>query len=130
MTQTMIFRSIDANGDWNFGRGQSDYLTTNAAIGANIQTRLLSWLNDCFFSLNSGIDWLNRFGAENQRALLELDIRRVIQQSTGVTGITKLDIIINGRDFTATYNINTIFSQSYINSVSQQVNLGNQKNGK
>lgn len=126
MTQTMIFRSLDSSGDWNFGRGQSDYLTNNAAIGANIQTRILSWLNDCFFAMNAGIDWLNRLGDKGQRDLLELDIRRVIQQSTGVTGITKVDIIINGRALTATYNIDTIFSQSYINSVTQQINLGTQ----
>jgi hypothetical protein len=126
MTQTMIFRSLDSNGDWNFGRGQTDYLQSNAAIGANIQTRVLSWLNDCFFSMNAGIDWLNRLGDAGQRDLLELDIRRIIQQSTGVTGITKVDIIINGRALTATYNIDTIFSQSYINSVTQQINLGTQ----
>lgn len=122
--QTMIFRSLDANGDWNFGRGQSDYLSTNAAIGANIQTRILSWLNDCYFSLNSGVDWLNRLGDAGQRDLLELDIRRIIQQSVGVTGITSLDIIIIGRKLTATYNIDTIFSKAYINAVNQQISLG------
>lgn len=122
----MIFRSLDSSGDWNFGRGQSDYLSNNAAIGANINTRILSWVNDCFFSQNSGIDWLNRLGDAGQRTLLESDIRRVILQSAGVQGITALNIIIDGRKLIATYNINTIFSQGYINAVTQPINLGTQ----
>jgi hypothetical protein len=117
----MIIRNLDANGDWTFGSGISNYLTNNAAIGLNIRTRLLSWLNDCFFDMEAGIDWLNRLGSKNQRQLLEADLSRIIVQSYGVTGLVSFDTVLVGRVFTANYSVNTIFSQAYIDSINQGV---------
>lgn len=113
----MIFRSLDSNGDWNFGHGQSSYLSSNAAIGANIRTRILSWVGDCFFDTGAGVDWINRLGSKNQRTLLDNDIRRIILTSYGVTGLVSFDTVLNGRALTVTATINTIFSQNYQLSV-------------
>lgn len=117
----MIFRDLDANHDWLFGRGKANYINGNAAIGLNIETRILSWVGDCFFDTTAGIDWVNRLGSKNQRALLELDLRRIILQSSGVTGIVSFDTNLTGRAFTANYTINTIFSANYSNSVSMEL---------
>ncbi len=117
----MIIRNLDSDGDWMFGSGQADYLTQNPAIGLNVKTRLLSWLNDCFFDLQAGIDWLNRLGNKNQEALLSLDMRRVILKSFGVTGILTFDFVVVDRMFTATYTLETIFSKSYQDSISREI---------
>lgn len=117
----MIFRNLNANHDWTFGSGLGNYITANAAIGLNIETRLLSWLGDCFFDTTAGIDWANRLGSKNQRALLELDLRRIILQSYGVTGIVSFDTNLTGRNFTANYTVNTIFSQGYSATVTQEI---------
>jgi len=66
----MIFRNIDENGDWDFGKGIQDFTSGNKAIGLNIKTRIQSWVGDCFFDMNAGIDWLNRLGSKNQRIAL------------------------------------------------------------
>jgi hypothetical protein len=116
----MIFRNLMPNGDWTFGKGVNNYLSGDAAIGLNIETRLLSWLNDCFFDTKAGVDWLNRLGQKNQANILALDCRRIILTSPGVTGLLNFDIVQNGREFTVTYNITTVNSQSYQNSI----NLG------
>jgi hypothetical protein len=112
----MIIRNLDKNGDWTFGSGKADYIDGNAAIELNIRTRLYSWVGDCFFDTAAGIDWYNRLGSKNQRALLELDLRRIILQSYGVTGIvtfsSNLDSIT--RRFSAQYSIDTIYSKNYI----------------
>ncbi len=113
----MIIRNLDADGDWTWGAGKNNYLSNNAAIGLNIKTRILSWLDDCFFNPQAGIDWLNRLGSKNQRGLLELDLRRIILQSEGVTGILSFDSVLVGRAFTANYSVQTIFSQSFQDSV-------------
>lgn len=113
----MIFRALDENGDWTFGSGKNNYLSDNAAIGANIKTRLLSWLNDCFFDTNAGIDWLNRLGGRNQLALLELDLRRMIMQSYGVVSLDAFDIVQNGNSVSASYTVTTIFSTKYVDSI-------------
>lgn len=115
----MIIRNLDSNGDFTFGSGKGNYLTNNPAIGLNINTRLLSWLNDCFFDAGAGIDWFNRLGNKNQRSLLELDLKRIILQSYGVTALVTFSTQLNGRIFTGNYTLNTIFSQGYQNSLVQ-----------
>lgn len=113
----MIFRSLDSDGDWQFGRGKNDYLAGDAAIGLNVRTRIMSWVNDCFFDLTAGIDWNNRIGKTNQKALLELDLRRIILTSEGVTGIIDVSTQLSGRSFSASYDIQTINSQSFRDNI-------------
>lgn len=124
----MIFRNLvtekealaddtQTAGDWKFGKGVNDYVSQNKALGLNIKTRLQSWLNDCFFALSAGVDWTNRLGSKNQRDLLEADLRRIILQSEGVTGILNFDTQLIGRSFSASYEVTTIYSQSFRDSV-------------
>lgn len=117
----MIFRNLDAAHDWTFGKGKANYVDLNAAIGVNIETRILSWVGDCFFDLRAGIDWVNRLGSKNQKALLELDLKRIILQSFGVTGIVSFDTVLTGRNFTANYSVNTIYSKEYVNSLTVEL---------
>jgi hypothetical protein len=117
----MIFRNLDENHDWEFGRGKQNYTAQDKAIGLNVKTRILSWVNDCFFDQKAGIDWINRLGSNNQRELLELDLRRIIQQSAGVTGITAFDTILSDRSFAANYSINTIYSKDYQDSLTVEL---------
>jgi len=114
----MIFRDLDVNGDFTFGKGVNNYTQRNQAIGLNIKTRLFSWFGDCFFDQLAGVDWYNRLGSKNQRELLEADIRRIILQSEGVTGILTFDTIVENREFTANYSVQTVFSQSYQDTIS------------
>lgn len=109
----MIIRNVDINHDWTFGSGTNNYLAGDDAIGLNIETRVLSWLNDCFFSLLSGVDWLTRLGSKGEEALLDADIRRIILQSYGVTGLTQLNVSVEDRNFRVEYTIVTIYSPSY-----------------
>jgi hypothetical protein len=113
----MKFRNITENGDWTFGSGLSNYTTENQAIGLNIKTRILSWLNDCFFDMTAGVDWYNRIGNKSQDNLLELDLRRIILQSEGVTGIVDFTITNIERAFKASFTIDTIYSKSYTDSI-------------
>lgn len=117
----MIIRSLDINHDWNFGAGAANYLSGVAAIGQNIQTRILSWLNDCFFDTQAGIDWANRLGSKNHQVLLQNDLRRIILQSYGVTEIVNFSTNLTGRAFKVSYTINTIFSQTYAATITQEL---------
>lgn len=110
----MIFRAITSNGDWLFGKGINNYLTGENAVEANIKTRILSWVGDCFFSLASGIDWSNRLDVGQQQALTE-EIKSNILQAFGVVGITSVLAIFNGqtRNIRITYDIQTIYSTSF-----------------
>ncbi len=109
----MRFRNLDSNGDWVFGTGKGAYATGNAAIALNIKTRLLSWLNDCFFAQTAGIDYYNRLGNRGTIDQLSLDMKRIISQSFGVTAIINFSVEQIGRQFIASYDVQTIFSESF-----------------
>lgn len=109
----MIFRNLTVDGDWTFGAGRANYAYGQQAIMLNIGTRIKSWVGDCFFDQKAGIDWKNRLGSKNQRALLELDLRRIILQSFGVTGILSFSTSLRGREFSANYTVNTIFTKAF-----------------
>lgn len=113
----MEFRQLTDAGDWTFGSGLNNYASDDDAIGLNIRTRILSWVGDCFFDAGAGIDWVNRLGSRNQQELLELDLRTLILQTEGVTAINNISVVVTGRDFSATYDIQTIYSQSYLDEL-------------
>jgi len=117
----MIFRNLDENHDFTFGKGKQDMTAQNKAIGLNIKTRIMSWVGDCFFDQKAGIDWINRLGSKSQRTLLELDLRRIIQQSEGVTGILSFDTVLNGRNFNAYYSVQTIYSKTFQDSLTVEI---------
>lgn len=106
-----IVRSIDADNDWNFGKGRSDYVKNNAAIQQSLKTRLQSFLGDCFFALDAGLDWFNILGSKN-RIKLELDVRTVIINTTGVTRIRSVSTNVDPftRLISMTYVVDTIYT--------------------
>ena len=117
----MIFRELDSNNDWQFGRGLQNMTRQNQAIGLNIKTRIQSWVGDCFFDLQAGIDWWNRLGSKNQRSLLELDLRRIILQSEGVTGLVEFQTNVVGRRFSASYTVTILSSQEFQDTLEVEV---------
>lgn len=107
----MIVRALDALGDWTFGKGRNDYFANNAAIIQNIATRLNSYLGDCFFALDAGIDWFNLLGTKNPQAL-ELAVRAVILNTVGVTSLVDVLISVDetSRKINMTYTVETVYS--------------------
>lgn len=121
----MIIRSVDADRDWNFGKGASDYARDQDAVEQNIKSRVLSWVGNCFFALQEGVDWKNRLGV-GQQALLENELRSIILQSFGVVGLNSLSVAFDPtrRSFTIQYDADTIFSQSVQQRLDQAAGQG------
>ncbi len=106
----MITRALDSTGDWTYGKGIQDYLTGNAAISQNINTRLSSFLGNCFFAVNDGIDWMNLLTKNNQTSI-NLAVSACILNTTGVTGIRQLAISVSSnREIQVTYQVQTVYS--------------------
>jgi hypothetical protein len=108
-------RSVDGNNDWQFGKGRNDYKRNQLAVAQNIKTRLQSFLGDCFFDEEAGIDWFNLLGAKNQLAL-ELAISSTILNTENVTGLLQLNIVLDPvtRNLLIQYACQTIFSATAI----------------
>jgi hypothetical protein len=120
----MIIRKVDTENDWLFGKGSSDYARDEAAIAENIKTRLLSWLNDCFYAMTDGIDY-QQLMDKGQQANLLLAIKSTILASEGVVAINSVTAELDvKRNLDIEYNIDTIYSQNFINSIENIVTQG------
>jgi hypothetical protein len=113
-------RAIDGNNDWTFGKGRNNYKFDNTAVAQNIKTRLQSFLGDCFFAINEGIDWFNLLGSKDQRALT-LSIATTILNTQDVTGLLELNLTLNreNRLITIQYEVSTVYT-----TISNQVTVG------
>lgn len=105
----MIVRSLDENGDWQFGKGKNDYRVNKEALPQNLASRIRSFLGDCFFALDAGIDWFGLLGS-NQRVALKLAVSATILNTKDVLKINS--VLINygeNRTITMSYEIDTVY---------------------
>ena len=111
----MKFRSLDVNNDWEFGRGVSSYASDADALALNLATRLRSWVGNCFFDLDMGVDYLNLLGPGTKDDLSDA-IQNVILGTDGVMAINTYDQQIDAaiRKSMVNASIYTIFSPSFL----------------
>lgn len=106
----MTVRALDANHDFQFGRGLQSYKSDLDALEQSIDTRLNQWKGNCFFATDDGVDWNNELDIGTKVAL-DLDLKRVILQTGGVLRISgytsTLDTVT--RAVSVSCNISTIY---------------------
>lgn len=109
----MIIRATTATNDWTYGKGLQDYFFNEAAIEANIKTKLLEWIGDCYWNLQAGVDWKNRLDV-GQQASLAVEIKQMILQCYGVVSILKFTANFSSatRFDSITTTLQTIYSPS------------------
>lgn len=114
----MIFRALDADGDWTFGKGINSFLTNSAAMAENLKTRIRTWKGECFFALEEGVDWNNYLGI-GTKDLLDMDLRRVILGSDGVIRIDAYTSILDttSRTLTVQATLFTVFGKLDLSEV-------------
>lgn len=115
----MLVRTANKNNSgnysWVFGRGYNSYKSEEKAIEQDINSALLEWKKDCYFALQNGIDWRIRLGYHNQKNKLDSDIINTISSRYGVLSIQGFNSYLNGRAYTATCQVYTIYSQEPLN---------------
>lgn len=113
----MRFRALDVSGDWTFGIGLQNYAQAQAAVAFSIATRLRSFLNDCFFAPQEGIDWFNLLGSKNEAALI-FSIRSIILGTSGVSSLTDLSSNLDrNRNLSLRYAVTTVYGLSLTNEI-------------
>ncbi len=113
----MRIRALTATGDWTYGKGQNDYNTGQAAAAELIQSRLLSFLGDCFFDTGAGIDWFGYLGGKDELSLnlaVSATILNTPDQNGNqiVTGLQQVSVVLNRatRNLAIQYQAITVFS--------------------
>lgn len=108
----MSVRALSTSGDWTFGIGANNYLSKNAEVAQNIQTRLSLQKGECFFALDQGVDWTNLIGSKSQAAIT-LAVMGTILNTPNVTGLLPVSLNINSnRQISLSYNAQTVYSIS------------------
>lgn len=106
----MRIRNLDKNGDWQFGKSQSNYVRNAYAVGLDIKMKIREWFGDCFFALQNGIPWQIRLGKKNQKQLLDNDILSIAQSVEGVLGITDFTSQVIGRRYRCSFKVYQMYS--------------------
>lgn len=113
----MKFRAIDDTGDWTFGSGIQSYGQNNLAIKYDIETKLRTFLTECFFDPEVGVPWFQILGAKDKHALI-LTLKQVISNVEGITAVTELSFAINAeRNATIKYGVATIYTEQLTGEV-------------
>ena len=87
-----------------FGKGRNSYLRDTEALMMNIKTRLLSFLNDCFFDTEAGIDWWNLLGGKDAKGIMA-SVQRVVLRSSNVKRIVDMQSHLQNRRFAITLTV-------------------------
>lgn len=109
----MIVRALNSSGDWTFGASLNNYKSANIAVQQNIQTRLSSFIGNCFFDMGAGINWFGFLGSKgsNNNLQLSLAISAIILNTPDVLGLLQLSFnLSSSRQFAISYKVQTSFS--------------------
>ncbi len=105
----MIVRALDADGDWLFGKGKNDYKSQLDAVAQSVSTRVKSFLGDCFFAMDQGIDWFNLLGTK-QVVQLALSVSSTVLNTENVDSILDFQSSLSeDRDLTLSYKVKAFF---------------------
>ena len=108
----MSVRSLDVDGDWEFGKGRNDYKSGAKFVAQSLQTRIKSSLGNCFFDVDAGIDWFNLLGSKNKKAI-SLAVSSIILNTEDVIAIVALSVNLSqNRNINLSYEIETVYGRS------------------
>ena len=108
----MRFRVLDSNWDWCRGRVQNDYASGSLAVSYDLKTKILSWLNDCFFDMSAGLDWQKYLGGKIQKSEIDTAIKNTIVSNEEVAEIVYFDSSVSNRKYGCTARIKTIYGDT------------------
>lgn len=109
----MLYRRMDANGDYTFGKNMQDFLTGADAVGQAIKTRLNLWLTEWWENLEEGLPMFeNILGApgtpENINAI-DILIRDRILNTQDVLSVTEITTTYANRTYSFNASVETIY---------------------
>lgn len=108
----MRFRALDSNWDWKFGKGIGSYSGDTQAIAYDVKSKILSWVGDCFFDAQAGIDWKNILGSKDQKSQLDDAIKKIIVEEYGIIELSYFESEISDRTYHCTVRFKTIYNET------------------
>lgn len=109
----MLYRGLDANGDYTFGLGSQNFLIDDNAVAQAVKTNLLllqgEWWEDTSKGLPLFQNILGQSGSQTSQQSIDLLIQTQILSTPGVISISNYQGTYNNRSYSISCNINTKF---------------------
>lgn len=114
----MIYRKLDSNGDYTFGRGTQDFHSGTIAVAQAIKTKLLLLQAEWWEDINEGLplfqNILGSSGSEGNRSGIDLLIQDRIAQAPGVRAIKQYESNYANRELSISCTVETIYDDATI----------------
>jgi hypothetical protein len=115
----MIYRTLDANGDYVFGRNKTQFLKDADAVVQAIKTSLLFFKGEWWENINLGVPMFQSIlGASGgQKSNIDLVLRKQILGVKGVTDIKSVTSSLVNRAYSFYSVVNTIYGPVVISNI-------------
>lgn len=108
----MRVRALDNNWDFNFGRSRQDYASESLATAYDVKQKILCWFNDCFFDMQSGIDYKNLLGRKGGKQTIDNAIKKILAVQPDIIEITFFDSSVTDRKYSLTARFKTVYGET------------------
>ncbi len=116
----MRYRALDANDDYVFGQGSTEFLVdTPDAVGQAVKTRLRLFQGEWFLDSTEGTPWGTQILGEGTTGTYDIAIREVILGTPNVVSIDEYVSVLDPatRSLSVVASITTAFGQILIQTV-------------
>lgn len=113
----MIYRRIDADGDYTFGQGKYNFVKDKEAVAQAIRTNLLllygEWFEDLEFGTPLFQKVLNQRNNDEGRRAVEVVVRERVLTTKGVIQINEFstEYDVASRSYKVTMNVDTEYGE-------------------
>lgn len=108
----MRVRALDENWDWKFGQSKQCYATESLGTAYDVKQKILCWFNDCFFDMQTGIDYKNLLGSKGGKEQLDNSVKKIIVTNPDIIEMTYFESSVTERNYTATIRFKTIYGET------------------
>ena len=108
----MRVRTLDSNWDWQWGRSRQDYADASLGVAYDVKQKILCWYRDCFFDMQTGIDYKNLLGAKGTKPEIDSAVKKIIITNPDIVEMTYFDSSVTDRKYTANIRFKTIYGET------------------
>lgn len=108
----MRVRTLDNNWDWQFGKSRQCYASGSLATAYDVKQKILCWYNDCFFDMQSGIDYKNLLGEKGGKQQIDNSIKKILLVQPDIVEITYFESSVADRKYTLTTRFKTVYNET------------------
>lgn len=116
----MLYRRLDAAGDYCFGKSKSDFLDENEAVAQAIKTRLYLLYGEWWEDIEDGLPlWqkiIGSSGSEQNRSAVDIIVRGRILGTIDVVTLPAFESRITDRKYDFACMVTTAYGDLYLTS--------------